>query len=60
MLARIGKGVILLEKSFTPEVIEAITKIIKNGNSAEIKKEQGRIVVVEIKRQVKTKTVIKG
>ncbi len=51
---------IFLEKSFTPEVIEAITKIIKNGNSAEIKKEQGRIVVVEIKRQVKTKTVIKG
>lgn len=60
MLARSGKGVIFLEKSFTPEVIEAITKIIKNGNSAEIKKEQGRIVVVEIKRQVKTKTVIKG
>lgn len=50
----------LLENTFTPEVIETIRNILKKGNSAELKKEKGNLVVVEIKRKVKTKTVING
>ena len=42
------------------DVIEAISRIIKNGNSAELKKENGKLVVVEIERKVKTKTSING
>lgn len=42
------------------EVIEAISRILKNGNSAELKKENGKLVVVEIERKVKTKTSING
>lgn len=47
-------------ETITPEVIEVISKILKNGNSAEIKKEKGNLVIVEIKRKVKTKAVING
>lgn len=39
---------------------EAILKIIARGNSAEVKIEQGRIVVVEIDRKVRDKTVMNG
>ena len=49
-----------LENTFTHEVIETIQNILKKGNSAELKKEKGNLVVVEIKRKVKTKTVING
>lgn len=38
------------------EVISEIKKILKKGNSAEVKKERDKIVVVEIKRQVKIKS----
>lgn len=38
------------------EVIAEIKKILKKGNSAEVKKERDKIVVVEIKRQVKIKS----
>ncbi len=42
------------------EVIEAISRILKKGNSAELKRENGKLVVVEIERKVKTKTSING
>ncbi len=45
---------------FNAEVIEAISRILKRGNSAELKKENGKLVVVEIERKVKTKTFING
>lgn len=42
---------------FNADVIETINKILKKGNSVELKKENGKLVVVEIERKVKTKTV---
>ena len=45
---------------FNAEVIESITRILKRGNSVELKKENGKLVVVEIERKVKTKTSING
>ncbi len=44
----------------SPETEEVIKKILRNGNSVELKKENGKIVVVEIQRKVKTKTLITG
>lgn len=49
-----------MEEKITPEIIDIILNILKKGNSAELKKEQGKLVVVEIKRKVKTKTAING
>jgi hypothetical protein len=45
---------------FNKESEELIKKILRNGNSVEIKKENGKLVVVEIQRKVKTKTLITG
>ncbi len=45
---------------FNAEVVEAINRILKRGNSVELKKENGKLVVVEIERKVKTKTSING
>lgn len=42
------------------ETIEFIMQILKKGNTAEIKREQGQLVVVEIQRKVKIKTPING
>lgn len=42
------------------EVIQMILTILKKGNNVEIKKENGKLVVVEIQRKVKTKTSITG
>lgn len=39
----------------TDEVIAEIKKIIQKGNSAEVKKERDKIVVVEIRRKAKIK-----
>lgn len=49
-----------MEEKITPEVIDIILNILKKGNSAELKKERGKLVIVEIKRKVKTKTAING
>lgn len=49
------------EKSiFTPEIVDLIMKIVRKGNSAEIKKENNKLVIVEIERRVKNKTSIIG
>ena len=45
---------------FTAELQYAILRIVKKGNSAEIKKENNKIVVVEIERRVRNKTSITG
>ena len=42
------------------EVIEEILRILKHGNTIELKKENGKIVVVEIQRKVKIKTSTNG
>ncbi len=47
-------------KCFTEGVVQEISKIIKRGNSAELKKENNKLVVVEIRRKAKIKTSITG
>lgn len=47
-----------MENPFSPEIVELILKILSSGNAAEIKKENNKLVVVEIKRQVKSKTIL--
>ncbi len=44
----------------SPEHEELITQILRRGNSAEIKKERDNLVIVEIERKVRNKTVITG
>lgn len=58
-----GKSVVDMEKrkiSFSDEVIDLIMRILKRGNTVEIKKENNKLVIVEIQRQVKEKTSIIG
>ncbi len=45
---------------FTSEVIDLIMKIVRKGNSVELKKENDKLVVVEIERRVRNKTSITG
>lgn len=47
-------------KQFTTEVIEEIQKILKRGNAAELKRENNRLVIVEIRRTVKIKISANG
>ena len=55
------KGVIVNENIlFTPEVVDLIMKIVRRGISAEIKKENNKLVIVEIERRVRNKTSITG
>ena len=55
------KGAIVNENIlFTPEVVDLIMKIVRRGNSAEIKKENNKLVIVEIERRVRNKTSITG
>ena len=48
------------ERTFTPEVIKEIDRILKRGDSVELKKQNGKLVLVEIRRQVKITTPITG
>lgn len=41
---------------FSTDVVETITKILKRGDTVELKKENGKLVVVEIRRKVQIKT----
>lgn len=41
---------------FSADVVETIAKILKRGDTVELKKENGKLVVVEIQRKVKIKT----
>lgn len=47
-------------KLITTDVEKEILRILKRGDSVELKKENGKLVVVEIQRKVKTKTLIIG
>lgn len=42
------------------ELLDIVEKILKRGNTAEIKRERDNVVIVEIQRQVKIKTSING
>lgn len=44
----------------TTDAEKEILRILKRGDSVELKKENGKLVVVEIQRKVKTKTLIIG
>jgi hypothetical protein len=55
-----GESKLMDNKVFTAELQDAIMKIVKKGNSAEIKKENNKLVVVEIERRVRNKTSITG
>lgn len=41
---------------FTDEVVDTISRIIKRGDSVELKRENGKLVIVEIQRKVKIRT----
>ncbi|MBQ3265213.1 MAG: hypothetical protein IJH07_05495 [Ruminococcus sp.] len=43
---------------FDEKMTEIILQALKRGNTVELKKEQGKLVVVEIQRKMKTKTSI--
>lgn len=45
---------------FNSEVIDLIMQILKRGNIVEVKKENNKLVIVEIQRKVKNKTSIIG
>lgn len=45
---------------FSTEVIDLIMQILKRGDTVEIKKENNKLVIVEIQRKVKNKTSIIG
>ena len=47
-------------KLLSQEVIEEINRILKHGNTVELKRENGKLVVVEIQRKAKIKTSING
>lgn len=47
-------------KLFDSETVELIMKIVRKGNSAEIKKENNKLVIVEIERRARKKTSITG
>lgn len=47
-------------KVFTPEIVAEIERILKKGNSVELKKEHDKLVVVEIQRKMKIKASIIG
>lgn len=40
---------------FTDEVIGEVERIIKKGNTVELKRERDKLVIVEIQRKVKIK-----
>lgn len=45
-----------IDKSlFTDEVIGEVERIIKKGNTVELKREKDKLVIVEIQRKVKIK-----
>lgn len=47
-------------KLISQEVIEEINRILKHGNTVELKCENGKLVVVEIQRKAKIKTSMNG
>lgn len=54
------RGLDMNNNVFSQELTDMIFKILKNGDSVELKKENGKLVVVQIQRKVKNKTLING
>lgn len=54
------RGLDMNNNVFSQELTDVIFKILKNGDSVELKKENGKLVVVQIQRKVKNKTLING
>lgn len=48
------------QMTLTKNWIDYVQEIIRRGNVAEVKREKDNIVVIEIKRQLKSKTAING
>lgn len=48
------------EPKIPNDLVDVILKILKKGNTAEVKRERDQVVIVEIQRQVKIKTSITG
>ena len=46
--------------TITDEVEQIIEKALKKGNTIELKKERGKLTVIEIERKVKIKTAATG
>ena len=42
------------------EMIKEIYRILRKGNTVEVKKENGKIVIVEIQRKMKMKALANG
>lgn len=42
------------------KMTEIIMQALKRGNTVELKKEQGKLVIVEIQRKMRTKASING
>lgn len=42
-------------EDFTEEIIDNIVEVLNRGKHVEIKIEQGKVVIIEIKRRVKIK-----
>lgn len=42
-------------EDFTEEIVNSIIEILNRGKHVEIKIEQGKVVIIEIKRRVKIK-----
>ena len=45
---------------FDEKMTEIILQALKRGNTVELKKEQGKLVIVEIQRKMRTKASIIG
>jgi formylmethanofuran dehydrogenase subunit D len=45
----------MLEINMTDEMLKAIADILKRGDTVELKREHGKLVIVEIRRKVKIK-----
>lgn len=45
---------------FSAELVDMILQILKRGDTVELKRENGKLVVVEIRRKMKTKASFEG
>jgi len=50
----------MTSETFSPAVLREIDRILKQGNTVELKRVNGKLVVVEIKRHKRIETAIIG
>ena len=51
---------VLMKTLFDDKMTQIILQAFKRGNTVELKKEQGKIVVVELQRKARVKASING